>query len=150
MNYMRGFMNIKEQKQLCHEPSSQTIAKEEEREIQGAVITGDSTQLRFFVYANKGRQIPEFRISLGQSKVRLSCGRNAKFRAGSHPTSLQSVLNKGRHSSEFFFNVTCLWDDMFFQLGYLVWPQWERMCLDSQRLDVPGQGDIQGGLYPLR
>jgi hypothetical protein len=31
-------------------------------------------------------------------------------------------------------------------VGYvlLVWPQWERICLASQRLNVPGWGDTQG------
>jgi len=29
---------------------------------------------------------------------------------------------------------------MFFYLGCLVWPQWERKCLASQRLKMPGQG----------
>ena len=47
--------------------------------------------------------------------------------------------------------VTYTWD-MFFQLGCLVWPQWERMYLASQRLDVPGyqsggicRGSLAGG-----
>uniref|UniRef100_A0A0V1KHB8 Uncharacterized protein n=1 Tax=Trichinella nativa TaxID=6335 RepID=A0A0V1KHB8_9BILA len=36
---------------------------------------------------------------------------------------------------------------MFFYLGFLVWPQWERMHLALQRLDVPGivGGDDQEG-----
>jgi hypothetical protein len=29
-----------------------------------------------------------------------------------------------------------------------VWPQWERTHVVLQRLDVPGEGDIQGGLHP--
>jgi hypothetical protein len=33
---------------------------------------------------------------------------------------------------------------MFFELGCLVWPQWERMNLASQRLDVPGWGIPMG------
>ena len=32
-------------------------------------------------------------------------GRNGNFRTGSHPTSLLSVLNRGRQISEFFGNV---------------------------------------------
>jgi hypothetical protein len=30
----------------------------------------------------------------------------------------------------------CPWD-MFFQVGYLVWPQWENMFLALKRLEVP-------------
>jgi hypothetical protein len=30
--------------------------------------------------------------------------------------------------------------NMFPYLGYLIWPQWERMCLALQRLDVPKWG----------
>jgi hypothetical protein len=33
------------------------------------------------------------------------CDRSGNFRAGSHPTSLPSVLYKGRQISEFFRNV---------------------------------------------
>jgi hypothetical protein len=40
---------------------------------------------------------------------------------------------------------------MFFQLGYLVWLQWERMCLTLQRLDESGWGVIpRGHLHLLR
>jgi hypothetical protein len=48
----------------------------------------------FIVY--RGRQIPEFRVSLGHNKVRPRYGRNGNFRSGSHPNSLVSVLNRGR------------------------------------------------------
>jgi hypothetical protein len=34
---------------------------------------------------------------------------------------------------------------MFFYLGCLVWPQWERKLLAFQRLDVPGLGISRGG-----
>jgi len=33
--------------------------------------------------------------------------------------------------------VACTWD-MFFYLGWLVWPQRERKCLALERLEVPG------------
>jgi hypothetical protein len=33
---------------------------------------------------------------------------------------------------------------MYFYLGYLVWPQWERKHLASERLEVLGKRDIQG------
>lgn len=35
-------------------------------------------------------------------------------------------------------------------MGYPVWLQWDRICLASQRPDVPGLGDTQGGPHPLR
>lgn len=41
MNYLRGFMNVKEQKQLCCEQTCQKITKEGDKEIQGMVITRD-------------------------------------------------------------------------------------------------------------
>lgn len=46
-----------------------------------------------------------FLVSLGQSKVRLSCGRNDFFRTLSHPASSSLVLNKGKQISEFFGSV---------------------------------------------
>ena len=51
----------------------------------------------------KGRQIPEFRFSLRQNKVRPKHGR--KFMVGSHPASLSSVLNRDRQISRFIHNV---------------------------------------------
>jgi hypothetical protein len=53
----------------------------------------------------KDMQNPEFKVSLGQREARPRCGRNGYFRAGSHPTSLLSVLHKGRQIFEFFCNV---------------------------------------------
>ena len=44
---------------------------------------------------------------------------------------------------------TCMWD-MFFFLGHLVWCQWERKCLASWRLDVPGWQNTQGSPHLLR
>ena len=35
-------------------------------------------------------------------------------------------------------------------LGYLVWPQWERICLALLRLDVSEQVGTHGGLSLLR
>jgi hypothetical protein len=47
------------------------------------VITGGPTQVSFFfVYAYKGRQIPELRVRLEQSKVKFRHGRNGNFRTG--------------------------------------------------------------------
>jgi hypothetical protein len=39
----------------------------------------------------KGRQIPEFKVSLGRSKSKPRCARNGNFRTGSHPASLVST-----------------------------------------------------------
>ena len=53
MNYMRGFMNLKEQKQLCCEPTCQKITKEGDKEIQGVVIERDPTQPSFLFMLTK-------------------------------------------------------------------------------------------------
>ena len=49
----------------------------------------------------------ELKISLGQSLFRFKpwFDRNGNFRVGSHPASLLSVHNKGRHISKFICNV---------------------------------------------
>ena len=60
MNCIRSFTDLKEQRQLHYEPACQKDTKEGDKEIQGVVITETSTHLNFFVYAYKGRQIPEF------------------------------------------------------------------------------------------
>jgi hypothetical protein len=54
MNYMRGFMDLKEQRQLYSEPSCRKDTK-----------TG----------SYKGRQISEFKVSLRQNEFRPRCGR---------------------------------------------------------------------------
>ena len=41
--------------------------------------------------------------------------------------------------------VACMWD-MFFYLGHLAWPQWERKHLASQRLGSVG---VKGGGVPM-
>ena len=40
--------------------------------------------------------------------------------------------------------------DMFFYPGCQVWPQWERMCLTFQRLELSEWEDIQGVPHLLR
>jgi hypothetical protein len=68
MNCMRHLMDLKEQMQVCCEPTY------------------------------KGRQISEFIVSLGQGRVKPRCGRNGNFRRRSHPASLLSLLNRGRQA----------------------------------------------------
>jgi hypothetical protein len=65
------------------------------------VIVGDP----LFVCAYKGRQMPEFKVGLEQSKVRTTSGKNDNFRVGPHSDGLSSVLKGGRQISEFFCNV---------------------------------------------
>jgi hypothetical protein len=79
--------NPKEHRQLPYELACQ-------KDTEEVVIAGqDPTQMRFcffvclFVYAYNGRQIPEFKVSLGQ-KPRHS--RNGNFMAG--PTQLSYCL----------------------------------------------------------
>ena len=64
------------------------------------VITG-SHSAKFFVYAYKGRQIPQFNVSLEKWKLRFRTrlDRNGNFRVESHPLSLPFVLSKGTHRS---------------------------------------------------
>jgi hypothetical protein len=50
----------------------------------------------------KGRQIPEFKVSLGQSEVRPRHGRNGDLRVRYHPYSLLSVLTKAGRSLNSF------------------------------------------------
>jgi hypothetical protein len=45
--------------------------------------------------------------------------------------------------------VACLWD-MFFWLGCLVWPQWERNNLPLHRFKAPAWGYTQGLPHMLR
>ena len=106
MNYMGSFTDLKEEKQLCCVPTCQEDTKEGEKEIQGVVTTGDPTQILFVVviYAFKGRQIPEFTVSLGKIMVRPKCDRNGNFRTGSHRSSLSSKLNRHRQIAELFCN----------------------------------------------
>ena len=49
---------------------------------------------KFIVCAYKGKQIPEFHVSLGQSYFRSRSGRNGDLRAKSHPAGLLFVLIK--------------------------------------------------------
>lgn len=63
---------------------------------KSAIILSTSFSKRY-----KGRQIPEFKVILEQSKVEPRCSTNGNFRAGSYPTSCP----KGRQITEVFCNV---------------------------------------------
>ena len=67
----------------------------------------DPTQLSFFVCAYKGRQVPEFKVSLGQREFRSRSNHweNGNFKAGSQAANLLSEFNEGRQISEFICNV---------------------------------------------
>lgn len=56
MNYMRGFMDLKEQRKLHYKVASQKNIKQGDKIIQGVVIGGqDSTQLNLlFVLKKEG------------------------------------------------------------------------------------------------
>jgi hypothetical protein len=77
MNHMRGFMDLKEQMQLHYEPGCQK----------------DTKASRY-----KVRQIPEFKVSLSQSKFRPKQDWSCDLRTRSHPASLLSVLTKACRS----------------------------------------------------
>ena len=59
--------------QLCYEPTCQNDTKEGNRGL-GNDDCRRSHPAKVFVYAYKGRQILEFRVGLGQSKIRPRCG----------------------------------------------------------------------------
>jgi hypothetical protein len=116
MNYIRRFTDLKEERQLHYEPACQKDTKEGNKKIQEVVSQGkippsDILLLLLFaclfVYAYKGRQIPEFKVSLGQREFRPGprYSRNGNLKAASHPAIRLSVLNKGRQISEFFCKV---------------------------------------------
>jgi hypothetical protein len=79
MNCVRSFTDLKQQGQLHYEPACQEDIK---------------------VGRYKGRQVPEFRVSLGhrefrprsRPRPRPKCGRNGNSRAGYHPAILLPVL----------------------------------------------------------
>ena len=73
MNYTRGFADLKEQRQLHYEPACQK-----------------DTKTAIYKY----RQIPQFKVSLGQSEFRSKHSGNANLRARSYLASLLSVLTK--------------------------------------------------------
>jgi hypothetical protein len=60
-------MDLKQQRQLHYEPACQKDIEEGDKEIWGVVIARqDPTELSL-LFAYKGRQIPEFKVSLVQA-----------------------------------------------------------------------------------
>ena len=80
---MRGFMNLKEQRQLHYKLTCQK----------------DTKAGRY-----KDRQISEFKGSLEHTESRSRHGGNGNFRTGSHLLPYH-LINKGRQISELFCNV---------------------------------------------
>lgn len=66
MNCIRSFTTLEEQRQLPYEPACQKDTKEMKR-IRSDGCNRILPSLVFLFYLYKGRQIPEFRVSLGQS-----------------------------------------------------------------------------------
>ena len=81
MNYMRGFTDLKEQRQLHYEPACQKDTKEGDKEIQGVVITGqEPIQLSLlFVLTKAGRFLSSRsawdRARLGPGMVEMAISR---------------------------------------------------------------------------
>lgn len=75
MNCIRGFTDLKKQRQLHYESACQKDTK-----------TG-----RY-----KCRQIPELKVNLGQREYRFQCGRNGNFRTRFHLASLHCLTEAGR------------------------------------------------------
>lgn len=105
MNYMGGFMNLKEQKKLQCEPMCQKNMKERDKESQGEETAEGPSQLSLLFMLTKADGFLSSGVSLGQSKFMPSHGGNGNFQAGSYSTSLPSELKNGRQISEFFCNV---------------------------------------------
>lgn len=93
MNYMRGLIDLKDKRQLHYESACQKDTKEgDKRKLRSGVQRARSLLAKFIICAYKGSQIPEFMVSLGQSKFRSRYDGNGDFRARSQ--SLLSVLTK--------------------------------------------------------
>jgi hypothetical protein len=67
MNCMRCFTDLKEQRQLHCEPACQKDIKEGDRDLGSGDHRARSHSAKFIVCTHKDRQIPEFKVSLGQS-----------------------------------------------------------------------------------
>jgi hypothetical protein len=80
---MKGFKSLKEYKQLYCEPACQKDTKTE----------------RY-----KGRQIPKFKVSLGQSEFRSRHGWNFNLRTGFHEAKFIVCAYKCRQIPEFICN----------------------------------------------
>jgi hypothetical protein len=102
MNYMRGFTDLKEQRQLHHEPVCQKNIKEGDKELWRVVIPGqDPTQLSLlFVRTKTGRfrssRSAWDRASLGPGVVVVMLSMR------SYPARLFSVLTKAGRSLNAF------------------------------------------------
>jgi hypothetical protein len=82
------------------ESTCQEDIKEGDREIWRVVIPRqDPIQLNL-LSAYKGKQIPEFKVSLAQREFRSRSrlGRNDNLRAGSHPAKLTFYVYAGRQA----------------------------------------------------
>jgi hypothetical protein len=108
VNFIRSFIYLNEQRQLHYKPASQKdILKRDKNVLWSSDHRAIFHPAMSFVCAYNFRQIPEFKIRIRQRKFSSSpwSWRNAKFRAGSHPSSLLSVVNKGRQIYGFFSNI---------------------------------------------
>jgi hypothetical protein len=79
MNCTRSFIDLKEKIELYYEPACKKDIK---------------------IGRYKYWQIPEFKVSLGQSEFRSRDGQNGNSRVGSHPSILLSVLVLAGFSQE--------------------------------------------------
>ena len=98
MNYMMSFMDLKGQRQLHYDPTSQKFIIEGDKEIQG-VVTSDQDPIpeNLIVCAYKG-MVSNFEVSLAQSKFRPRYGGNGDLSLRSQTASLLSVLTKACRS----------------------------------------------------
>jgi hypothetical protein len=100
---MRGLIDLKDKRQLHYESACQKDTKEgDKRKLRSGVQRARSLLAKFIICAYKGSQIPEFMVSLGQSKFRSRHGGNGNFRIRSHPASLLCMLIKAGRSLKSF------------------------------------------------
>lgn len=86
MNCMRGFTDLKEQKQLRCEPTCQKDIEEAVKEIQGVLIARGGHPAKFVL--TKVDKVLSSGWAWNRARlVRPWCGRNGNFQTG-YPTSL--------------------------------------------------------------
>ena len=103
MNYMRGFMDLREERQLNYEPASQKDIKEGDKDTQGVVISEpDPTQLSLlFVLTKAGRFLRSWWSARDRGNLGLGPGVIGVVISGQDliQLNLLSVLRGWRDSS---------------------------------------------------
>jgi hypothetical protein len=67
MNYMRCFIDLREQRQLHYTQACQKDIKGHKTNLRSGDHRARCHPINFIVYVYKGRQISKFKVSLGKS-----------------------------------------------------------------------------------